>query len=134
LTDKGVLVGAGAGNMTSILPGVSGNVLKSDGTSWSSEAMNITDGSVDYAKLGVDLTQIVNLGSENNIDWSLGGIYVKTLTSDTTLTFSNFKMNKSILLKVTGNYVLVLPSEVNNINGVYDGNVINYIYFHCTHE
>lgn len=134
LTNKGVLIGAGAGNVTSVLPGVSGNVLKSDGTSWSSDTINIADRSVDYDKLGVDLTQIVNLGSGNNVDWSLGGIYTKTLTEDTTLTFTNFKVNKSILLKITGNYSLTLPSEVQNITGIYDGNVINYIYLHCTYE
>jgi len=38
LTDKAVLIGAGTSGINSVAPGTSGNVLKSDGTNWTSAA------------------------------------------------------------------------------------------------
>ena len=39
LTDKAVLIGAGTGAINSVSPGTSGNVLKSDGTNWTSSSL-----------------------------------------------------------------------------------------------
>ena len=44
LTDKAVLIGAGTSGITSVSPGTSGNVLKSDGTSWTSAAPATVEG------------------------------------------------------------------------------------------
>ena len=44
LTDKAVLIGAGTGGITSVSPGTSGNVLKSDGTNWTSAAVSTVAG------------------------------------------------------------------------------------------
>jgi hypothetical protein len=131
LSYGGVLVGAGTGNVTTVAPGTAGNVLKSDGTSWTSGTTTLSDGSITYSKLATDFTQIVAMAA-NDVDWSLGAIYTKTLTGNTTLTFSNYKLNKSIILNITGNYTLSLPTTVKNISGTYNGNVINYIFLHCT--
>jgi hypothetical protein len=125
------LIGAGTNAVNFVAPGTSGNVLKSDGTSWSSGGIPIVDGSVNYAQLASDLTQVVAMPADD-VDWSLGGIYTKTLTGNTTLTFSNYKLNKAILLKIDGNFTLALPNTVKNILGTYDGTVTNYIFLHCT--
>lgn len=132
LTDKGVIVGAGASNPTFVSPGSSGNFLKSDGTNWvSSSGIIVGNNTVSYSKLATDLTQTVVI-SANDVDWSLGAIYTKTLTSNTTFTFSNYKTDKIIVLKISGDFTLSFPSTVNIINGVYDGKVVNYITLHCT--
>jgi len=44
LTDKAVLIGAGTSGITSVSPGSSGNVLKSDGTNWTSAAPTAVEG------------------------------------------------------------------------------------------
>lgn len=129
----GVVVGAGAGNVATIAPGASGNVLQSDGTNWTSVAAPTpSDGSLTYSKIALDLTQSIDMGASNNIDWSTGGIFNKNLTSSTSITFSNYQLNKSIVIRVTGNYPFSLPSTVKNINGNFDGNTTNYIFLHCT--
>ena len=134
LTDKGVIVGAGTGNVTSVAPGASGNYLKSDGTNWTSSS-NVTpgDATISYPKLSSTLTGIVAI-SASNVDWSAGGIYTKTLSANTTLTFSNYQLDKMIVLQISGDYTLALPTTVNIISGSYDGKVMNYITLHCTKE
>ena len=44
LTDKAVLIGAGTSGINSVAPGTSGNVLKSDGTNWTSAAPAVVSG------------------------------------------------------------------------------------------
>ena len=44
LTDKAVLIGAGTGAINSVAPGTTGNVLKSDGTNWTSAAPAVVRG------------------------------------------------------------------------------------------
>jgi hypothetical protein len=44
LTDKAVIVGAGTAAVNFVSPGTSGNVLKSDGTSWTSAAPTVASG------------------------------------------------------------------------------------------
>jgi len=44
LTDKAVLIGAGTSGINSVAPGTSGNVLKSDGTNWTSAAPAVVAG------------------------------------------------------------------------------------------
>jgi hypothetical protein len=131
ITDKGVIIGAGTGNVTTIAPGTSGNILKSDGTNWTSGAGAVSDISVTYDSLATDLIGIVAM-STSNVDWSAGAIFTKTLTGNTTLTFSNYQLDKIIVLEITGNYSLSFPSTVDIIAGVYDGTVMNYITLHCT--
>lgn len=134
ITDKGVLVGAGTSNVAAVSPGALGNVLKSDGTNWiSGEIDLVTDGSITYEKLASDLVDIVSI-SGTDIDWSLGAIYTKSLTTNTTFTFSNYQLDKIIILKITGQYALGFPINVKIITGEYDGTVMNYITLHCTNS
>jgi hypothetical protein len=43
-TSKGVLIGNGTSAVTTVLPGTSGNILKSDGTNWTSSAPAVIKG------------------------------------------------------------------------------------------
>lgn len=131
LEDKGVLVGAGTNSVGTILPGTSGNVLVSDGTSWTSGSATIEDKTVTYPKLSSDLVGVVAM-STDNVDWSAGAIFTKTLTANTTLTFSNYQLDKNIFLEIDGNFSLNFPTNVILISGEYVGTTTNYITLHCT--
>jgi hypothetical protein len=131
LEDKGVLVGALTNSVGSILPGTSGNILVSDGTSWVSGNSAIEYGTVTYSKLSSDLVDSVVI-SASDIDWSQGSIFTKTLTANTTLTFSNYQLGKNIFLEIDGYFSLSFPSSVIIISGEYIGSVLNYISLHCT--
>jgi hypothetical protein len=68
-------------------------------------------------------------GSE--IDWTGKPVRTKTLTANTTLTFSNLIVNKTITLRITGAYTLILPASVTTISGEYDGSKVNLIQLLC---
>ena len=79
LTDKAVLIGAGTSGITSVSPGTSGNVLKSDGTNWTSAApssissgagslsngstFSITTGSSGVALITVEFLTLAGVGN-----------------------------------------------------------------------
>lgn len=77
--------------------------------------------------VSVDLT-----GTE--VDFSAGQVFTKTLTSNTTLTFSNFNIGEVKDLVVTGDFTLTLPLAANIVFGAYDGSVSNLIQVLCTRE
>jgi hypothetical protein len=87
--------------------------------------------SASYAKIGNDLKGSQAISAEN-IDWNAAGVFTKTLTSSTTFTFSNLRLNKVVTIILTGDYAITWPSYVKHISGEYDGSVTNYIQLHCT--
>jgi hypothetical protein len=133
LNNKDVIIGNGTSNVTTVSPGPSGNVLVSDGTNWTSGAVSLGDQIVSYSKLATDLVSSVVI-SASDVDWSLGAVYTKTLTTDTTLTFSNYKLDKNIVLVISGNYTLSLPTTTILLGGIYYGSVLNYISLHCVDD
>jgi len=92
-----------------------------------------SDNSVTYAKLNSTLNSRQAVGA-SAIDWSLGGVFTKTLTAATTFTFSNLQLNKVITLVASGNFTITLPAYCKRISGEYDGSTTNYIQFHCTNN
>lgn len=130
LDSKSVVVGTGIGEVGFIAPGVSDNILVSDGESWKSGVFIPADASVSYVKLGADLSNSAVISSVD-IDWSTSSIFTKTITSNTVFTFSNYQLNKIITLVIKGNYVISLPKSVSTITGLYDGLTTNYITLHC---
>lgn len=69
----------------------------------------------------------------NDLDWTQGQVFTKTLAENTTLTFSNFSIGQTIDLVVTGNnYTLTLPATVKITYGVYDPSDTNLIQILCT--
>lgn len=94
----------------------------------------ITEISIDEEDLDIEFRARVNM-SNNDVNWSAGAIFKKTLSSNTTLTFTVTEdaLNKTITLLITGNYSLTMPSTVKIISGEYDGSVENYIQIHCVY-
>ena len=89
-----------------------------------SEALTITDNVISYAKLASEFTTSAALVT--NVDFSTAQVFTKTLSGDTTLTFSNTAIGMVKDLVITGNYTLTLPSG-STVAGTYDGTVSNLI-------
>jgi len=86
----------------------------------------LADDAVSYAKLGVEYTNSAPI-SASDVDWSSAAVHTKTLSANTTLTFSNVSTGMTVDLVISGNYTLTLPASVKEITGTYDGTVANLI-------
>ena len=86
----------------------------------------IANDAVSYAKLGAEFTTAAAI-SASDVDWSSAAVHTKTLSANTTLTFSNVSTGMVVDLVITGNYTLTLPASVKEITGTYDGTVSNLI-------
>tara|TARA_Y100000004_G_scaffold132187_1_gene149212 strand:+ start:169 stop:609 length:441 start_codon:yes stop_codon:yes gene_type:complete len=89
-------------------------------------AGKIADDAISYAKLGAEFTTAAAL-SGTAVDWATAAVFTKTLSANTTLTFSNVSTGMVVDLVITGNYTLTLPASVKEITGTYDGTVSNLI-------
>ena len=111
---------------------VTANVLADNAVSASSIAngaiatAKIADDAISYAKLGAEFTTAAAI-SASDVDWSSAAVHTKTLSANTTLTFSNVSTGMVVDLVITGNYTLTLPASVKEITGTYDGTVSNLI-------
>ena len=81
---------------------------------------------VDYDKLGTEFTTAAVI-SASDVDFSTAAVFTKTLSGNTTLTFSNVETGMVKDLVITGNHTLTLPASVKTITGTYDGTVGNLI-------
>jgi len=86
----------------------------------------ITDDAISYSKLGAEYTTSAAI-SASDVDWSTAAVHTKTLSANTTLTFSNVSTGMTVDLVISGNYTLTLPTSVKEITGTYDGTVSNLI-------
>ena len=84
----------------------------------------VGDDSVTYAKLGTEFTTSAALAT--NVDFATAQVFTKTLTGDTTLTFSNAEIGMVKDLVITGDHALMLPAG-STVAGTYDGTVSNLI-------
>ena len=89
-------------------------------------AGKIADDAISYAKLGAEFTTAAVI-SASDVDWATAAVHTKTLSANTTLTFSNVSTGMVVDLVITGNYTLTLPASVKEITGTYDGTVSNLI-------
>ena len=89
-------------------------------------AAKIADDAISYAKLGAEFTTAAAI-SASDVDWSTAAVHTKTLSANTTLTFSNVSTGMVVDLVITGNFTLTLPASVKEITGTYDGTVSNLI-------
>jgi len=89
-------------------------------------AGKIADDAISYAKLGAEFTTAATI-SASDVDWATAAVHTKTLSANTTLTFSNVSTGMVVDLVITGNYTLTLPASVKEITGTYDGTVSNLI-------
>ncbi len=84
----------------------------------------VGDDSVTYAKLGTEFTTSAALAT--NVDFSTAQVFTKTLSGNTTLTFSNTAIGMVKDLVITGDFTLTLPAG-STVAGTYDGTVSNLI-------
>lgn len=89
-------------------------------------ALSIANDVIDYAKMGSEFTTAATI-SASDVDFSSAAVFTKTLSANTTLTFSNVSTGMVKDLVITGNYTLALPASVKTITGTYDGTVSNLI-------
>ena len=88
--------------------------------------VSISDDGVTYAKMGAEFTTAAVI-SASDVDFSSAAVFTKTLSADTTLTFSNVSTGMVKDLVITGDFTLTLPASVKTITGTYDGTVSNLI-------
>jgi hypothetical protein len=85
----------------------------------------IADDVIDYARMGTEFTTSAVI-SASDVDFSTAQVFTKTLTANTTLTFSNASVGMVKDLIITGNFTLTLPAG-STVTGTYDGTVSNLI-------
>jgi hypothetical protein len=108
-----------------VLPTASGNLVGTGDTGSVASGMIAAD-AVGYSKLGAEYTTSAAI-SASDVDWSSAAVHTKTLSANTTLTFSNVSTGMTVDLVISGNYTLTLPASVKEITGTYDGTVANLI-------
>jgi len=87
-------------------------------------ALTIANDVITYAKLGTEFTTSAALATD--VDFSTAQVFTKTLTGNTTLTFSNTEIGMVKDLVITGDHTLTLPAG-STVAGTYDGTVSNLI-------
>ena len=65
------------------------------------------------------------------VDWSTGVRFTKTITSNTTLTFSNLHVGTKFL-EITGDFAITLPSGFTYAGGTRAASGVNLIQVVCT--
>jgi len=108
-----------------VLPTASGNLVGTGDTGSVATGM-VADDAINYSKLGVEYTNSAPI-SASDVDWSTAAVHTKTLSANTTLTFSSVSTGMTVDLVISGNYTLTLPASVKEITGTYDGTVANLI-------
>ena len=91
-----------------------------------STALTIANDVIDYANMGAEFTTAAVI-SASDVDFSSAAVFTKTLSANTTLTFSNVSTGMVKDLVITGDFTLTLPASVKTITGTYDGTVSNLI-------
>ena len=82
--------------------------------------------SISYDKLGTEFTTSAVIAA-SDVDFSSAQVFTKTLTADTTFTFSNTSIGMVKDLVVTGDFVITWPAGTKIAAGTYSGSVSNLI-------
>ena len=80
---------------------------------------------IDYAKLGAEFT--TSAAVTTDLDFDTAQIFTKTMTGDTTFTYSNVKVGMVKDFILTGAFVPTFPAGTKTVTGTYDGSVSNLI-------
>ena len=90
-----------------------------------SSILTIADDVIDYAKLGAEFT--TSAAVTTALDFSTAQIFTKTMTADTTFTYSNVGVGMVKDFILTGAFVPTFPAGTKTVAGTYDGSVSNLI-------
>ena len=90
-----------------------------------STALTIANDVIDYDKLGAEFTTTAAVTTA--LDFSAAQIFTKTMTADTTFTYSNVGIGMVKDFILTGAFVPTFPSGTKTVAGTYDGSVSNLI-------
>jgi len=85
----------------------------------------IADDAITYAKLGVEFTTTGAITTALN--FAANQVFTKTMTADTTFTYSNVDIGMVKDFILTGAFVPTFPSGTKTVAGTYDGSVSNLI-------
>jgi len=110
-----------AGDVGSIIAGTGISVDQATGDVTVSVA---TDG-IDFDKLGAEFT--TSSAVTTALDFSAAQIFTKTMTADTTFTYSNVGVGMVKDFILTGAFVPTFPAGTKTVAGTYDGSVSNLI-------
>jgi hypothetical protein len=90
-----------------------------------STALTIANDVIDYDKLGAEFTTTAAVTTA--LDFGAAQIFTKTMTADTTFTYSNVGIGMVKDFILTGDFTPTFPSGTKTIAGTYDGTVSNLI-------
>ena len=90
-----------------------------------STALTIANDVIDYDKLGAEFTTTAAVTTA--LDFGAAQIFTKTMTADTTFTYSNVGIGMVKDFILTGAFVPTFPSGTKTVAGTYDGSVSNLI-------
>ncbi len=90
-----------------------------------STALTIANDVIDYDKLGAEFTTTAAVTTA--LDFSAAQIFTKTMTADTTFTYSNVGIGMVKDFILTGDFTPTFPVGTKTIAGTYDGTVSNLI-------
>ena len=90
-----------------------------------STALTIANDVIDYDKLGAEFTTTAAVTTA--LDFSAAQVFTKTMTADTTFTYSNVGIGMVKDFILTGDFTPTFPSGTKTIAGTYDGTVSNFI-------
>lgn len=90
------------------------------------DTIHIADDQITYAKLGAEFTTSAAVAALA-IDFSSAQVFTKTITADSTFTFTNVGVGMVKDLILTGDFVPTFPVGSKIVAGTYDGTVSNLI-------
>lgn len=125
LTDKAVLIGAGTSGITSVSPGSSGNVLKSDGTNWTSASVATVSGLGLNGEVWNDLTSSKSFNTQytNSRSYPIAVSARTTCSTGSAINFivdgvsiSNFNWQFNGCGSFGGGFVIVPPGKTYQLD------------------
>jgi hypothetical protein len=97
--------------------------------------ISLTDGGISTQKIADDAITHAKLGAEftttgavtTALDFGANQVFTKTMSGDTTFTYSNVGIGMVKDFILTGSFVPTFPSGTKTVAGTYDGSVSNLI-------
>jgi len=88
--------------------------------------ISLADDGITYAKLGTEFKTSAAVAALA-VDFSSAQVFTKTITADSTFTFTNVGVGMVKDLILTGDFVPTFPAGSKIVAGTYDGTVSNLI-------